>query len=53
VASTDDYLTDHGFVLRDAHLTYHGNVQTESIPETDRQTGWFVVGASLGVLLLY
>jgi len=26
--------------------------QTESIPETDRQTGWFVVGASLGVLLL-
>ncbi|WP_136718271.1 extracellular solute-binding protein [Halorientalis salina] len=26
VASTDDYLTDHGFVLRDAHPTYHGNV---------------------------
>jgi len=52
VASTDDYLTDHGFVLRDAHPTYHGMFQTESIPETDRQTGWFVVGASLGVLLL-
>ena len=26
VASTDDYLTDYGFVLRDAHPTYHGNV---------------------------
>lgn len=26
VASTDDYLTDHGFVLRDAYPTYHGNV---------------------------
>lgn len=26
VASTDEYLTDYGFVLRDAYPTYHGNV---------------------------
>jgi molybdate/tungstate transport system substrate-binding protein len=26
VASTDEYLTDYGFVRRDAYPTYHGNV---------------------------
>lgn len=26
VASTDDYLTEHGFVDRDAYPSYHGNV---------------------------
>lgn len=26
VASTDNYLTDYGFVLRDAYPTYHGDV---------------------------
>ena len=29
VASTDGYLTDYGFVLRDAYPTYHGDVPNE------------------------
>lgn len=28
VASTDDYLADYGFVRRDAHPSYHGDVPT-------------------------